>query len=125
QQLLLLLALRAVGVVGGETLFGQNVQAGKEPQRFFKVEVVDVTATFFVQQLQRQQTQQRGVGRDHLRTGIVGLVHQSVKPQPRQERQEQKYPGHSCSQPQGFGSRQNELAAIGDGGDLFLGSLMG
>jgi hypothetical protein len=123
QQLLLLRTLRAIGVVGGETLRGENVQAGKESQSLFKVEVVDVTAAFFVQQLQRQKAQERGIGRDHLRTGIVGLAHQSIKPELCQQRQEQKQPSYSCPHAQGFGCRQHELPAIGDSGKLFPGSL--
>jgi hypothetical protein len=66
QQLLLLLALRAVGVVAGETLLGQDIQTSKQAQRLFEVEVVDVAASFLAQQFQGQQAEQGGVRRDHV-----------------------------------------------------------
>jgi hypothetical protein len=34
--------------------------------------VFNVAAAFFVEQLQRQQAEQRGLDRDHPRTGMVG-----------------------------------------------------
>lgn len=48
--------LGAVRVIGAEALLGHHVESGEESQRFVEVEVVDVTAAFFIQQLQRQQT---------------------------------------------------------------------
>jgi len=57
----------AVRTVGDEALFGQDVQTGKQSYGLVEIEVVDVAAAFLVQQLQRQQTEQCGVGRDHVR----------------------------------------------------------
>jgi hypothetical protein len=51
QQPFLVAPLGAIRVVGGEALLGQDVQAGEESQGFVAVEVVDVAAAFFVQQL--------------------------------------------------------------------------
>ncbi len=44
QQLLLVPAVGAVGIIGDEALLGQDVQASKQSCGFVKVEVVDVDA---------------------------------------------------------------------------------
>ena len=73
QELLLVGPRGAVGVVGGVALLGQDVQAGEQAERLVEVEVADVTAAFLVEQLQRQQAEQRGCGGDHARARIAGL----------------------------------------------------
>ena len=65
EELLLLGALGAVGVIGGEGFLGQDVQAGEPAQSLVEVEVVDVAATFLVEQFQDQQAEQGADGGDH------------------------------------------------------------
>ena len=49
EQGLLLRSACAVGVVGNVGLLGQDVQSGKQAQRFVAVEVVNVTAPLLIQ----------------------------------------------------------------------------
>jgi hypothetical protein len=49
-------------------------------------------------------------------------LHQAVKAELCQQRQEQEQPGDACPDPQRLGAGQDELPAIGDGGDFFLDS---
>src|SRR5579864_6157427 len=121
---LLLVALSAVRVVGGEALLGQDIQAGKQSERLLEVEVVDVAATFFVQELQCEQTEQCGIGGDHLRSRVAGFLDQAVKPQTRQQRQEQKEPRDARSQAQGVGRREDQFPAVRHVGRFFLIALL-
>ena len=90
QQAPLLVATGAVGVVGGERLLGQDVEAGEQAEGLVAVEVVDMTASFLVEQLQRQQREQGAGGGDHLRAGIPGLGDESIEAEPGQEGQEEE-----------------------------------
>ena len=91
KQLELLRSRRAIRVVGGKTFLGQDVQPGKQSQRFVAIEVVDVAQPLFVEQLQDEQAEQCVGGRNHLRAGIAGALDQAIKTQPRQEGPEQEY----------------------------------
>jgi hypothetical protein len=77
--MLLVRALGAVGIFGGETLLGQDVEAGKEPQGFVAVEVVDVAAAFLVEQFQSKQAEQGADSRNHIRTGIASVTYDVVE----------------------------------------------
>src|SRR5687768_18396491 len=55
QQTVLLLPLRAVGVVGGEGRLREDIEPCEQPERLIKMKVTDVTAAFLVQQLQSEQ----------------------------------------------------------------------
>lgn len=65
KKLLLVRALRAVGIVGGEAFLGQDVEAGEEAQGLIAVEVVDVAAAFLVEQFQGEQAQQSAGSGNH------------------------------------------------------------
>ena len=86
----MLVAHGPVGVVGGERLLGQDVEAGEQAEGLVAVEVVDMTAAFLVEQLQRQQRQQGAGGGDHLRAGIPGLGDEAIEAEPGQEGQEEE-----------------------------------
>jgi len=49
QQLLLLLALGAIGVVGGERFFGEHIQTREQPQSLIDVVVVDMAQAFLAE----------------------------------------------------------------------------
>src|SRR5262249_26084297 len=93
QEGLLLIAAGAVRVVGGERLLGEDVEAGEEAEGLVEVEVTDVTAPLLVEQLQRQQREQRRVGGNHLRTGVVRLGDQAVEAQYAEQGEEQEGAG--------------------------------
>jgi hypothetical protein len=65
QQSLLAGACGSVGVVGGVALLGQDIQAGEQSEGLVEVEIGDVAASFFVEQLQSQQTEQGRWRGDH------------------------------------------------------------
>lgn len=67
----LVLAGGPIRVSGDEGLLGEDVQSGEEAQGLVEVEVVDVAAPLLVEELQRQQGQDRSGCGDHLRAGIV------------------------------------------------------
>jgi len=92
QQAQLLGAADPVGVVGRERLLGEDVEAGEPTERLIAVEVVDVTATLLVEQLQRQERQHRTEGGDHLRAGIARLGDEAVEAEPNQQRHEEEDP---------------------------------
>ena len=95
EELLLVGSRGAIGVVGGIALFGQDVQAGEQAERLVEVEVADVAAAFFVEQLQRQQAEQCGRGGNHARAWIRGLSDQGVETQAGQQGEEQKDTSHA------------------------------
>lgn len=80
QQLLLVLTPGAIRVVRRERFFGQHVQAREQPEPGIDVVVVDVAQTFFAKQLQRQQTEQCRIARNHLGPWIVRFANQSIEP---------------------------------------------
>ena len=86
QQPVLMLPLRAVGVVGGEGRLRQDIEPSKQPECLIKIKVTNVTAAFLVQQLQGQQTQQRPRGWDHARARIIRLGNESIEADLRQQR---------------------------------------
>ena len=79
-----------VGVVGGERLLGQDVEPGEQAEGLVTVEIVDMTAAFLVEQLERQQRQQGAGGGDHLRAGIPGRGDEAIEAEAGQEWQEEE-----------------------------------
>src|SRR5262245_8054448 len=79
QQTMLMLPLRTVGVVGGKGRFREDIEPSEQPECLIKIKVTDVTATFLVQQLQGEQTEQRIGGRDHTRAGIIRLGNEAIE----------------------------------------------
>src|ERR1043166_7425421 len=79
QQPVLMFPLRAVGVVGGEGRLREDIEPSKQPERLIKIKVTDVTASFLVQQLQGQQTQQCTRGWDHARARIIRLGYEAIE----------------------------------------------
>jgi len=110
----LLGTLGAIRVIGDEGFLGWNVEAGEEPQGFVEVEVIDVAAAFFVEQFQGQEAQQGTGGGDLFRAGIAGILHEAVKAELGQQRQEQENAGDARLQATIVAQR--ERAAIGDVG---------
>ena len=103
-----------IRVVGGEGLLGEDVQAGEEAQGLVEVEVVDVTAPLLVEELQRQQRQDRG-GRGHpLRARIVRGGDEPVEVDLGQQGEEEEDPSRARVQPPPGGQVQGPL--ISDGG---------
>lgn len=114
QQLLLMRLLAAIGVVGGETFLGQDVEAGEQSEGGVEIEVVDVAAPFLVQKLQRQQAQERAGRRDHVRAGIAGLLNEAVEAELGEHGPEQEDAG-DARVPRLFG-RPRQHSTIGDVG---------
>src|SRR6266705_1507034 len=90
QQSVLMLPLRAVGVVGGKGGLREDIKPREQPECLIKIKVTNVTAPFLVQQLQGQQTQQRTRGWDHARAGIISLSNESVESDLSQQRQKEE-----------------------------------
>ena len=109
----LVLAGGPIGVVGGEGLLGEDVQPGEEAQGLVEVEVVDVAAPLLVEELQRQQGQDRGGRGDHLRAGIVRGGDEPVEADSGQQGEEQEDAGGARPPPPPGGQVQGPL--IGDG----------
>jgi hypothetical protein len=103
-----------IRVVGGEGLLGEDVQAGEEAQGLVEVEVVDVAAPLLVEELQRQQGQDRGGRGDHLRAGVGRGDDESVEADLGQQGEEEEGAGRAGSQPPPGGQVEGPL--IGDGG---------
>ena len=93
QQTVLMLPLRAVGVVGGKGRLREDIAPSEQPECLIKIKVTDMTAAFLVQQLQGEQTEQCTRCRDHTRAGIISLGNELVESDTRQQRQEEKNTG--------------------------------
>src|SRR5579862_614781 len=89
----LVCSLRAIGIVGGEGFFGQDVEASEEAQSAVKVEVINMAVTFFVEEFQNQETEQGVDSGDHLRAWIFGVTDEAVEAELSQERQKQESTG--------------------------------
>ena len=79
---------------------------------FVTVEVVDVTQTFLVEQLERQQTEQRICGRNHLCPWVTRRTRHLIKSQLREEWQEEK--DSRVASDQSPASFQRKCLRIGD-----------
>ncbi len=90
QQAALLVADGPVRVGGGERLLGGDVEAGEEAEGLVAVEVIDMTPSLLVEQLQRQKREQCGGGGDHPRAGVPGLGNEPIEAEPGQEGQEKE-----------------------------------
>ena len=90
EEALLMIPLGAIGVLGGISGLGQDVQAGEEAQALITVEVADMAPPLLIQELQGQQAQQGAGGRDHLRAGIARLRDEVIEAELGQQRQEQE-----------------------------------
>ena len=110
----LVLAGGPIRVVGDEGLLGEDVQPGEQAEGLIEVEVVDVAAPLLVEELQRQQRQDRGGRGDHLRAGIGRGDDEPVEVDSSQERQEEEDPGGARPQPPPCGQVEGPL--IGNGG---------
>ncbi|WP_168165329.1 hypothetical protein [Singulisphaera acidiphila] len=86
----MLVTARAVRVVSGERLLGQDVEANEQAEGFVAVEVVDMAPSLFVEQFQCQQREQRTGGGDHLRVRIPRLSDEPIETEPSQVRQEEE-----------------------------------
>src|SRR5215831_20391150 len=98
QETVLMLPLRAVGVVSGKGRCREDLEPSEQPEGRIKIKVTDVTATFLVQQLQGEQTEQRLGGWDHTRAGIIRLGHAVVETDTRQKWQEEENTGDPRAQ---------------------------
>lgn len=116
EQAELVLAGGPIRVVGGEGLLGEDVQPGEEAQGLVEVEVIDMAAAFLVEELQRQQGQDRGGGGDHLRAGVGRGGDEPVEADAGQQGKEEEDPGGAGPQPPPGGQVEGPL--IGDGGLL-------
>jgi len=112
QQPQLLVTHDPVGVVGGERLLGQDVEPGEQAEGFITVEIVDMTAAFLVEQLERQQRQQGAGGGDHPRAGIPGRGDEAIEAETGQEWQEEE-DAHETRVERAAGG-EVQLAGVGD-----------
>lgn len=101
-----------IQIINNETLFQQNIQTNKQSHNLLEIEVINVTTTFLVQQLERQQTEQHNVNKNHIRSQIANPTNQLVKTQPYQQQKKQKQPNHSCPQTQQLKHKKNQLLTI-------------
>lgn len=61
QELFLMMALRALRIIGREGFLGQDIEAGEESEGCVEIEVVEVAAAFFVEEFEDEQAEP-GVG---------------------------------------------------------------
>jgi hypothetical protein len=99
EEALLLIPLGAIGVLGGISRLGQDVETGEEAQALIAVEVADMAPPLRVQELQGQHAQQGAGGRDHLRAGIARLCDEVIEAESGQQRQEQEDARNGGAQP--------------------------
>ncbi len=57
EELFLVAALGAIGVIAGEGFLGENVETGEDSQSFIEVEVVDVAMALLVKEFQDQEAE--------------------------------------------------------------------
>lgn len=76
-----MVSCRAIRVISHERLLGQNIQPGKQTKSLVEVEVIDVTSTFFVQELEDQQREQCARRGDHLGAWVAGVGDESWEAQ--------------------------------------------
>lgn len=86
EQRLLMLAESTVGIVGGEGFFGEDVEASEKAKGLLEIEIVDVTASFFVEEFETQEAEQGIDVGDHFRGGIVGLLDETLEVELREQR---------------------------------------
>ncbi len=116
QQLFLVAALGAVGIIRNERFLRQDVESGEESESFIEIEVVDVAASFLVEEFEDQQAEQ-GVGRgNHSGTRITGLVDELIEAELSQHWEKQEQTGNARAE-RAF-SVQGEQSAVGDGGPI-------
>lgn len=119
EEALLMIPLSAIGVLGGISGLGQDVQTGEEAQALITVEVADMAPPLLVQELQGQQAQQGAGGWDHLRAGIARLSDEVIETQLGQQRQEQEDAGdagaHVPSRIEAQASSVGHLGPLGHG----------
>ena len=120
QQLLLLLALRAIGVVGGERLFRQHIQPRKQSQAFINIAVVNMAQPFLAQQFEREQTEQSHIRGNHLAPRITRLAHQRIKFHSRQQRNKQEDTRRPGSDTQWFVAGELQRLPVGDRRDRVI-----
>ena len=77
----LVFARSPIGIVDGERLLGEDVQTGEQSQGLVEIKIVDVSTPLLVEELERQQGQERAGGGDHFRARIIRLGDDSVRPQ--------------------------------------------
>ena len=111
----------AVGVVGGECLLGEDVEAGEQAGNLIAVEVVDVTASLLVEQFQRQEREHGTEGGDHLRAGIARVGDEAVEAEPGQQWHEEEDPGDAGMER--AAGREVQFSSVGDFGRLWVWSV--
>lgn len=77
-----MIPLGAIGVLGGISGLGQDVQAGEEAQALITVEVANMTTPLLIQEFQGQQAQQGAGGRYSLAIPVfptMSLVETDIK----------------------------------------------
>jgi hypothetical protein len=119
EELFLMVALRAIGVIGRERFLGQDIEAGEEAERVVEIEVIDMAASFFVEEFENEQTEHGIRTWNHVGAGIVGIAHEAIEAELCEQGQKQKESGESRTD--GRMLVQGEQSAIGDGGPIRLG----
>src|SRR5262249_6526128 len=95
---------------------GEDVQPGEQAERLIKVKVVDMTAPLLIEELERQEGQERTGGRDHSRARVAGCGDDLIEAQLGQQWQEEKDTGHARLEPTWWHQAQKLL--IRDGGHV-------
>ena len=113
QKRLLMGAKAAIGIIGREGFFGEDIEAGEEPEGGVEVEIVDIAASFFVEELEDEEAEQGAARRNHFRTRIARLLAEPIETEFGEEREKEKQAGDRSAQV--FFGGGVEDAAIGDG----------
>ena len=119
QELFLVDALGAVGVIGRERFFRQDVEAGEESERFIVIEVVDVRASFLIEEFEDKQAEEGVGGGNHARAGIAGFADEAVDPEPCEQGKEQEESGDTRAEASGL--LPGEQPAVGGRGLVAVG----
>lgn len=90
QESLLMGAKAAIGIIGREGFFGEDIEAGKEPKGGVEVEVVNMAASFFVEEFEDEEAEQGAARRNHFGPGIARLLAKPIEAKFGEEREKEK-----------------------------------
>jgi hypothetical protein len=83
-------AKAAIGIIGREGFFGEDIEADKEPESVVEVEVVDMAASFFVEEFENEEAEQGAAWRNHFGAGIARLLAEPIETEFGEEGEKEK-----------------------------------
>jgi hypothetical protein len=106
----------AIGVIGGEGLFGKDIEAGEEAEGGVEVEIVDMAASFLVEKFEDEEAEQSAGWGNHVGARVARLLAELIEAELREEGEKEKQAGDRRAQ--GFFGGRVEDPAVGDSGRM-------